>query len=138
MNAFLPKREPNESLRKEGLNSKRLRYEYNFTFIAPLAMLQKLPPEQFPSIKWLSLVAKTGLKLRNNTLEVKKKDNPNNTKLFEEFSTNLNALDSDRLNTDESKSEFLKLFSLLDSERIDNPGNNWAESERVTQRLEGR
>jgi arachidonate 15-lipoxygenase len=49
-------------------------YQYNYTYIEPLAMVDTLPPEENFSVPWLVLTGQQALKLAINTLVVNRGD----------------------------------------------------------------
>ena len=87
MAPFLPKNDPNQAKRHNKLSQKQGQYQYDYKYIAPLPMLKKLPFEEFPSFRWLSLVAEAALKLLLNSIQVKNVKDGNNT--FDNFETYL-------------------------------------------------
>ena len=59
---------------KKSLTEAREAYQYNYTYIPPVAMVDKLPPNEEFSRDWLLMVAKQAFKLLENTLMVNRGD----------------------------------------------------------------
>lgn len=57
MTAFLPFQDPNLSDREKSLQAARRRYQYNYTHVSPLALLDRVPIHDEFSFGWLKEVA---------------------------------------------------------------------------------
>lgn len=69
MSAFLPQHDPFPQLREAGMEQMRAEYQYNYTYVSPLAMVEQLPLRDFPSWEWLATVAERLVQiLKNHTL----------------------------------------------------------------------
>lgn len=66
MSAFLPKNDPFPETRAAGLEQMRAEYQYNYAYVSPLAMVERLPLRDFPSWEWLVTVAERLLQILKN------------------------------------------------------------------------
>lgn len=66
MSAFLPKNDPFPLAREAGLVQIRAEYQYNYTYVSPLAMVERVPLRDFPSWEWLTIVAERLLQILKN------------------------------------------------------------------------
>jgi arachidonate 15-lipoxygenase len=67
MSAFLPQKDPLPFVREAGLVLMRAEYQYNYTYVSPLAMLERLPLRDFPTWEWLVIVADRLLQILKNS-----------------------------------------------------------------------
>jgi arachidonate 15-lipoxygenase len=149
MAPFLPKNDPNPAKRQNKLSKKQGQYQYDYEYIAPLPMLKKLSFEDYPSVRWLSLVAEAALKLLLNSIQVKNlkegKDTLNN---FETYLTMRKRLKSNEFGAGGfhlmglfgfwwmGKSRTLKeTLKMLISERINSSGDGFDEYEALFQAI---
>lgn len=128
MTASLPQNNSKEvqEIRRNKLIRKQRQYQYNFDYIAPLPMLQRLPIEAFPSVKWLALVSESVLKILLNTIKVKINASPGLTSVSSLLEIYLNIqkeFKSDSLRTQ----GFQSVLKMLDDERITGPGEGLDE-----------
>lgn len=66
MSAFLPQNDPFPLVRAAGLALMRAEYQYNYTYVSPLAMVERLPLRDFPTWEWLVMVADRLLQILKN------------------------------------------------------------------------
>jgi arachidonate 15-lipoxygenase len=140
MKPYLPQDDPRQELRQFGLNIKRSQYEYNYNFIQPLPMLNRLPLEALPSFKWLALVAEVALKLFLNTIQVKKKkqdkeNQPEDTALFESYLSTQKQFKSNEIDIQGYNFNLKETLNMLDSERIEGSGDSFAEYDQLFQTI---
>lgn len=57
MTAFLPQHDPDPRARDKSLRDGRSRYQYNYTHISPLALVERVPIDDEFSYEWLAAVA---------------------------------------------------------------------------------
>ena len=69
MSAFLPQYD-SDPLRETALEQTRARYQYNYTYLSPLALIEKVPDREEFSWKWLTHLAERVLKIVENHREV--------------------------------------------------------------------
>jgi arachidonate 15-lipoxygenase len=128
MEPFLPNSDLNVDDRIAKLNQRRAQYQYNFHYIESLPMLQKLPSEAYPSIKWLVLVGEAALKLFLNTIQVKKtKDQANASNLSEIYLSTQKQLKSNEFDKLGFSSMLQGTLKMLDTERISGSGDSLDE-----------
>jgi arachidonate 15-lipoxygenase len=124
----LPIEDLNKEERLAKLNQRRTQYQYNFEYIESLPMLQKLPSEAYPSVKWLVLVGEAALKLFLNTIQVKnQKNQANASNLSDTYLSTQKQLKSNEFNRLEFKSMLQGTLKMLDTERISGSGDNLDE-----------
>ena len=70
MSAFLPQRDPERAERDRGLNNERERYQYNYTYVSPLALVQRIPTEDEFTWKWMETTASRVLNTLHNHIEL--------------------------------------------------------------------
>ena len=64
MSAFLPKHDPNPMRRERDLSRAQKKYQFNYTHVSPLAILDRVPIHDEFSFQWMAVVSKrilTGL-----------------------------------------------------------------------------
>jgi arachidonate 15-lipoxygenase len=128
MKPFLPNADPNPENRLAKLNQRRTQYQYNFQYIESLPMLQNLPSEAYPSVKWLVLVGEAALKLFLNTIQVKKaNDQASVSNLSETYLSTQKQLKSNEFDRLEFKSRLQGTLKMLDTERISGSGDSLDE-----------
>lgn len=69
MSSFLPQSDPNPERRERVLNSRQDDYQYNYTYVSPLAMVERVPLRDQFSLKWLHEVVKRVLTVIANHIE---------------------------------------------------------------------
>ena len=57
-----------ENKNNRKLKTARRRYKYNYTYIPSIAMVDKLPRKEYPSMIWFGLVAEQVINILINTL----------------------------------------------------------------------
>ncbi len=72
MSTFLPQQDPDLDDRRKELEKCRREYEYNYTHISPLAMADRVPRQDEPSIKWILLLIDRAFDLLANLIEIEK------------------------------------------------------------------
>jgi arachidonate 15-lipoxygenase len=70
MTAFLPQHDPLRLRRKLDLQARRAIYQYNYTYVSPLAMVEDVPFTDEFSVTWLVQVADRILKILANRIEL--------------------------------------------------------------------
>jgi arachidonate 15-lipoxygenase len=71
MTAFLPQYD-SDALRETNLDRTRAQYHYNYTYLSPLALIEKIPAREEFSWKWLIHLAERVLKIVENHREVER------------------------------------------------------------------
>ncbi len=66
MSAFLPQSDPAPQLRDAAMLLTRTEYQYNHTFVSPLAMVERVPLQELPKWEWLVQVADRLLHILKN------------------------------------------------------------------------
>jgi arachidonate 15-lipoxygenase len=66
MSAFLPQSDPAPQLRDAAMRLTHAEYQYNHTYVSPLAMVERVPVRDFPSWEWLVQVADRLLHILKN------------------------------------------------------------------------
>jgi arachidonate 15-lipoxygenase len=122
----------NKVQRQQQLRNKQNNVQYDFDLIPSLPMFGNF--RGFPNFKWLLEVAKTALKLQQNTAQVRERQNLSFSGLFESSARNeqiINDSNNDNDNTDIVNPLLPGIFSMLDNQRINSPGNSLREYEGI-------
>jgi len=72
MTTFLPQNDPDPASRSQKLDKARKRYRYNYDYVSPLALVDKVPLRDEPSLKWYLKVLDRALEVLGNLIEVEK------------------------------------------------------------------
>ncbi|HTU18388.1 MAG TPA: lipoxygenase family protein [Gemmataceae bacterium] len=70
MTAFLPQYDPDPKYRETTLEQARAEYQYNHTYLSPLALIEKVPKKEEFSWKWMIHLAEGVLKIVENHRDV--------------------------------------------------------------------
>ena len=70
MSAFIPQLDPHPGLRSLKLQQTRLLYQYNHSYVSPLAVLDRLPIQDDFSFNWMKLVGQRIMTLFENQLDL--------------------------------------------------------------------
>jgi arachidonate 15-lipoxygenase len=74
VSAFLPQRDPKAADRQDGLNKDRKTYQYSYTHVSPLAVLDRLPYHDEFSWTWMKIMGERVLASLHNQVELE--ENP--------------------------------------------------------------
>jgi arachidonate 15-lipoxygenase len=69
MTAFLPQYDPYQDYRQRTLQARRLEYQYNHTYVSPLALLDHIPSRDRFSFSWMATMGERVLTALRNRLE---------------------------------------------------------------------
>lgn len=72
MSTFLPQHDPDPEERSRELTRSRRKYRYNYSHISPLAMADRVPKKDQPSVQWILLVLDRALAILENFIAVEK------------------------------------------------------------------
>jgi arachidonate 15-lipoxygenase len=70
MSVFLPQFDPNPRPREEQLADRRRRFEFNYSAVSPLAVIERVPVEHEFSLNWMKVVGEKVLNSYANRLEL--------------------------------------------------------------------
>src|SRR5437763_1844217 len=70
MSAFLPQYDPNRDGRAEQLQAAQKTYQYNYTYVSPLAVVERVPFQDEFSFHWIKTVAEQVVTSLANRAEV--------------------------------------------------------------------
>lgn len=70
MSAFVPKRDPNPEARVRDLEWARSSYQFNYNFVSPLAIIDRVPIAHEFSQDWMNILGERVLTLLQNQLEL--------------------------------------------------------------------
>src|SRR5690349_10941601 len=70
MSAFIPQLDPDPELRQADLTRARSEYQVNYTYVSPLAIIERVPIDHEFSHEWLKLVGDLVLTALHNQLEI--------------------------------------------------------------------
>jgi arachidonate 15-lipoxygenase len=70
MSAFIPQLDPDPELRQADLDRARSEYQFNYTYVSPLAIIERVPITHEFSHEWLKLVGDRVLTALHNQLEI--------------------------------------------------------------------
>lgn len=70
MSAFLPQVDPDRNRRVEALNDARMSHRFNYTYVSPLAMIDRVPVHHEFSFKWLAAVGSRVQNTLHNYMEI--------------------------------------------------------------------
>jgi arachidonate 15-lipoxygenase len=70
MSTFLPQHDPNPTARASLLKSAQDEYRYNYTYVSPLAIVERLPVKDEFSFEWLKIVAECVATMLSNRTEL--------------------------------------------------------------------
>ncbi|WP_218082835.1 lipoxygenase family protein [Anthocerotibacter panamensis] len=128
---LLPQNDPNLAERTAQLQQIQQEYQYNYTYIPPLPMAEKLPFAELPSLKWLLLVGDAALKLMLNTLQGKHEDSLLDH--LQTYSTFSNLLKQN--NPQDVERRLKEVFTLIQSSYTEGEGLNWDEYKQIFQSI---
>jgi arachidonate 15-lipoxygenase len=70
VSAFLPQRDPNRAARAGDLQAAQQNYQFNYTYVSPLAVVERVPWHDEFSFHWIKTVAETVVTTLANRAEV--------------------------------------------------------------------
>ncbi|AMV24978.1 Linoleate 9/13-lipoxygenase precursor [Gemmata sp. SH-PL17] len=73
MSAFLPQFDPDPTARATARDAARLKYQFNYTFVSPLAVIDRVPREHEFSHEWLKVVGDRILFVLSNRIDLEGK-----------------------------------------------------------------
>jgi len=131
---LLPQNDPNIAQRRAELLEEQTKYQYNYTYVAPLPMVEQLPFAELPSLRWLLRVLDASAKLFLNSLQEKHKtsllDALDDLSSYAKF---IKLLKSN--NPKQVEDGLAEIFGAIQSAQVEGPGNSWAEYEEVFQSI---
>ena len=104
-----------EAKTASALDEARKEYKYNYTHIEPIAMVEKLPDAELPSLRWVILNLKQAIKLAANSLK-------NDEKKIVKFFEDLEGIVKEELNKKEkiiNDGQIVELLSFLKAAGFD-------------------
>ena len=66
----LPQNDGNPERRARGLTEARDAYRWNYAYLPPVALADVVPPSDFPSLEWVSMVSEKMIDISHNTARV--------------------------------------------------------------------
>jgi arachidonate 15-lipoxygenase len=74
MTAFIPRRDPRPADRTRALDEARRDFQFNYTYVSPLAVVDRVPPEHEFGLEWLKVVGCRILDVFANRMELEGED----------------------------------------------------------------
>jgi arachidonate 15-lipoxygenase len=78
MTAFLPQRDPDRAARSADLESVRKKYQFNYNYVSPLAVVERVPWHDEFSFGWIEAVARQVIRSLANRAEIDAGGHPSN------------------------------------------------------------